>query len=285
MNSIILLIKKIRIHPLFVLVLGIGVITGYFREVLMVFVTVFIHEMGHAVAAHFFKWPLKKIELLPFGGVAEVNDDGNRPFYEEAIIIITGPLQHLWLIGASYLLQGTWFWTAADHKIFLIHNLTILLFNLLPILPLDGGRLVQLLFMYYYPYKRALKVSLYWSAFMLACFIIVSLELFPFHLNLWVVISFLVVNHYLQWKQRHYRYLRFLYGRQRLANETLRPIPITISIETEVRSILELLRRGCFHSFLVVEAMGKHVHYLDEKQVIGATIKEKAFTKRVKELI
>lgn len=260
-------------------------LTGYFREVLMVFVTVFIHEMGHAVAAHFFKWPLKKIELLPFGGVAEVNDDGNRPFYEEAIIILAGPAQHLWLIGVSFLLQGASFWSEADHRIFLWHNLTILLFNLLPILPLDGGRLVQLLFMYYYPYKQALTKSLYSSAIILVCLIFVSSQLFSFHLNLWVVIGFLIVNHYLQWKQRHYRYLRFIYGRQKLNVQTLRPISMTISMEMEVRALLQRLRRGCFHSFLVVEGSGDSVHYLNEKQVIGATIQEKAFAKRVKELV
>lgn len=52
--------------------------TGYFREVLMVFLIVFIHELGHAGAAHYFKWRIHKVELLPFGGVAEVEDSGNK---------------------------------------------------------------------------------------------------------------------------------------------------------------------------------------------------------------
>src|SRR5690625_4698610 len=95
------LLCKIKINPLFWLVVGIGVITGYFREIFMIFIIVFIHEMGHAVAASYFQWNIKKIELLPFGGVLEV-DDENPPFREELIVILAGPLQHIWLIILSF---------------------------------------------------------------------------------------------------------------------------------------------------------------------------------------
>ncbi|MCD8502863.1 MAG: hypothetical protein LRY71_15885 [Bacillaceae bacterium] len=65
MNNVIQLIKKIKINPLFWFVIGIGVLSGYFKEVMMVFSIVFIHEMGHSFAAQYYKWRIRKIELLP----------------------------------------------------------------------------------------------------------------------------------------------------------------------------------------------------------------------------
>lgn len=124
---------KIRIHPLFWLVLGAGVISGRFYEVLMLFIIVFIHEMGHGAAAHFFHWSIEKIELLPFGGVAQTNEYGNRPLVEECIVVLAGPVQHLllWLIAA--ILYHYSILTSQEYALFVMHNTTILVFNLLPV--------------------------------------------------------------------------------------------------------------------------------------------------------
>ena len=42
---------------------------------------------------------------LPFGGVAEVDEHGNRPFREEFIVIISGPLQHLCVPEPCFLIN------------------------------------------------------------------------------------------------------------------------------------------------------------------------------------
>ncbi|WP_245308252.1 M50 family metallopeptidase [Halalkalibacter urbisdiaboli] len=262
-----------------------GIVTGYFREVIMVFFIVFIHELGHAFAAHYFKWRILKIELLPFGGVAEVEDNGNRPFREELIIIIAGPIQHLWLIGLSFLFIDTSFWTVADHQLFIWHNLTILFFNLIPVVPLDGGRLVQLWCTYRWPYQKALAVSRWLSGATLVSLVIISGFLFPFHLNLWVVLSFLILANYLEWRQRHFRFMRFLMARQSLfKQQSFRYKTIRAPKTWLVRDTVKLFQRGFFHRIMVFDE-NKHLIALEEPMLLHSLFEEKQLQARLVDLI
>ncbi|GAE36777.1 M50 family metallopeptidase [Halalkalibacter akibai] len=262
------LLSKIKVNPLFWFVVGIGVFTGYFREVLMIFTIVFIHEMGHAIAAHWFKWRINKIELLPFGGVAEVEDPGNRPFHEELIVIIAGPLQHVWMMLLSYVLVHFSFWTSTDHHLFVWHNLMILVFNLLPILPLDGGRLVQLWCTYRYPYVRALTISRFASGTCLAVLCGISLFFFPYHLNLWVVLTFLFLTNYLEWKQRHYRFMRFLMARRTSKIEYKEKNTVAIRDSLPLREAMKQIKRGHYHLFKVFQLQTGQSLEIEEKDLI-----------------
>ncbi|WP_416151347.1 M50 family metallopeptidase [Salipaludibacillus sp. HK11] len=216
------LFRKIKIHPLFWMILGIGGITGLFKEIIMVFVIVLIHELGHAFMAHRLGWRIRQISLLPFGGMAEMDEYGNRPVKEEILVTISGPLQHIWLMGLSYLLVTMPVWSAGDHRMFLFHNMTILLFNCLPIMPLDGGKLIFSLKTLFLPFQKSYQFSFTLSFMVLLGLTYGSLFLLPFHLNLISIIIFLWIHLYLEWKQRHYHFLRFLLERKRI--QVKRPI-------------------------------------------------------------
>ncbi|MBU8905026.1 M50 family metallopeptidase [Desertibacillus haloalkaliphilus] len=269
MTSFFDLFNKIKINPFFWFVIGIGILTGYFREVLMVFTIVFIHEMGHSIAAHFFKWKITKIELLPFGGVAEMDEHGNRPLYQEFIIIIAGPLQHLWLILLSFACLQFDFWTVNDHEIFVAHNVMILLFNLLPVWPLDGGRLVLLLCSMKWPFQVAQKRALIFSFISLFVVSITSIYLYPFHLNLWVVLTFLYASHYLQWRQRNYYFMRFLM--ERFYRPQLIPLArrkIIVQEDTRIRDVVQQFRRGFSHTIIVTLLADQQRKQYDEKEIL-----------------
>lgn len=131
-----------------------ALIQGFIYEVLLLFVIVLIHELGHACTARSFGWRVRKIELLPFGGVAEMDEYGNRPIKEEALVILAGPLMNLIMIGMAFFSLYAGYWSEAFAYQFLEYNLLILLFNLLPIWPLDGGKLMQLFLCLTFPYKK-----------------------------------------------------------------------------------------------------------------------------------
>ncbi len=231
----------------------------------MLFFIVFMHEMGHSWMAHRFRWRIKKIHLLPFGGMAETEEYGNRPVKEEILVTIFGPLQHLWLIAASYFLLFTPFWTFEDHQIFLFHNLTILLFNLLPILPLDGGKLLYSLTTSFFPFHRSYYVSFASSITILSLLTFLCLTILPFHLNLMMIAAFLWVHHYLEWKQRHYMFLRFLLERKRLkpqGKEKVIHVPLTTTVAEAVKNVY----RGKVHLFFT----DKHGCLIHEANVIEA---------------
>ncbi|GAE27683.1 stage IV sporulation pro-sigma-K processing enzyme [Halalkalibacter wakoensis JCM 9140] len=260
------LIAKFKVNPLFWFVLGIGVFTGYFREVLMIFSIVLIHELGHALAAHFFKWRITKIELLPFGGVAEVEDVGNRPFHEELIVILAGPLQHIWMMLLSYFLVQFPFWTSTDHHLFIWHNAMILLFNLIPVLPLDGGRLVQLWYTYRFPYVQALTISRWTSSFVLLAMVFISLIWFPYHLNLWVIITFLFLTNYLEYKQRHYRFMRFLMARRTM--QATEKSVVAVKDTLPLKEAMKRLKRGRYQLYKVFQVQTGTAHVIEEKELL-----------------
>ncbi|WP_078595196.1 M50 family metallopeptidase [Evansella clarkii] len=264
------LLKKVHIHPVFWGILGIGGLTGYFKEIIMLFLIVFVHELGHSYAAYRFGWRIRKIMLLPFGGMAETEEYGNRPVKEEIIVTISGPLQHLWLIGASYLLLATPLWNEGDHQVFLFHNLTILLFNLLPVLPLDGGKLLFSIQSWLLPFHQAVRISFYFSALLLSAITIISLFILPFHLNLIIVVLFLWVHHYLEWKQRHFLFLRFLLERKRKAGFKGEK-QVKVSPATTVTEAIKKVNRERYHYF----TLGKNYGVIEEQEILNAFFDEK----------
>ncbi|MFK3939020.1 M50 family metallopeptidase [Alkalihalobacillus sp. NPDC078783] len=267
------LLSIVRINPFFWIVLAIGLLTGYFREAILLFLIVFIHELGHAGAAIHYKWKLRKIELLPFGGVLEVEESGNKPIKEELIVVLSGPVQHLWMIGLSFLLVQTETWSPYWHGLFVWHNLVILSFNLLPILPLDGGKLVQLWFMERWPYKKAHLASMISSVSVLVIVALCTLVL-PFHLNMILVLMFLVINNYLEWKQRHYRFMRFLTERNHLPNKKDKSLVLFVSSDLPVREAVRLLRRGYRHEFRLEE---------EKQQVSESLVLQALFNRKLTE--
>lgn len=118
----------------------------------VMFSSVLLHELGHVAAAAFYGVRTNSIVLYPIGGVAYLKDAILRP-YQELVIALAGPMVNVVLISLSYALlklavgipipAGTSsFWVGTVALIFLI-NLTMLLFNLLPAYPMDGGRILR----------------------------------------------------------------------------------------------------------------------------------------------
>ena len=114
---------------------------------LILVAAIFIHEMGHVASMRRCGMPVKGIYLLPFvGGVAVGRADAENRLSEAQNyeIAMMGPvfgLASVLPLLAAYGLTGADFWGAAAAMIALVN-----LFNLLPIFPLDGGRVLRALF-------------------------------------------------------------------------------------------------------------------------------------------
>ncbi|MDQ0232833.1 M50 family metallopeptidase [Metabacillus malikii] len=281
MSNYLSLLHKIHIHPLLWVMIGISVITANFKPLCMLMVIVFIHEMGHAISAHFFSWRIKSIMLLPFGGVAEVDEHGNRSLKEELIVVLSGPIQHLWLQGAASLLLQLSLFSEADYTTFTFYNITILLFNLLPIWPLDGGKLLFILFSLFWPYKKAHTHMLISSCFVLIIYITITLIFSPTHINMWMITTFLLYNLYHEYKNRMYGWIRFLmeryYGKQDAFYQLK---PITVEETDLIYHVLLQFQRGCKH-LIIVEKDGKKLAEMDENELLHAYFANKLTDSKV----
>jgi stage IV sporulation protein FB len=285
LNNYLKLLQKIHIHPLLWVIIGISVITANFKTVLMLLLIVFVHEMGHAMSAHFFSWRIKSIMLLPFGGVAEVDEYGNRSLKQELIVMLSGPVQHLWLQGGAYVLLITNIIGSADYQLFTFYNVSILLFNLLPVWPLDGGKLLFILFSRYFSYKKAHYYMIATSIIFLFLYAVISLFFSPNLMNLLIIIMFLIYSLYHEYKNRMYGCLRFLmeryYGKQEMIYQLK---PIVVDESELVYNVLLQFQRGCKH-LIIVERNGAKVSEMDENELLHAYFANKLTDSKVGDLL
>jgi stage IV sporulation protein FB len=285
LNKAIELLRKIHIHPLLWVIIALAVATAHFIELMMVLLIIFVHEMGHGAAASFFSWRIKKIALLPFGGVAEMDEHGNRPLKEELIVVLAGPLQHVWMMALSYLLFAAGLVPEKWHMLFIEYNMMVLLFNLIPIWPLDGGKLLFILLSMSTSFQEAHVRTLYASAGTLAIFSAILIVMAPMTLNVWVIIGFLAFSLYFEWKQRRFTFMRFLMERHYGKQVDLRELkPINATENEMVGQVLGKFQRGCKHPIIVKQKDGKEM-VMDENELLHAFFSEKLLSAKIGDLL
>lgn len=285
MNKAIALLRKIHIHPLLWVIIALAVATAHFIELMMVLLIIFVHEMGHGAAASFFSWRIKKIALLPFGGVAEMDEHGNRPLKEELIVVLAGPLQHVWMMALSYILFIAGVLPEKWHMLFIQYNMMILLFNLIPIWPLDGGKLVFILLSMKKSFQEAHLRTIYVSAGTLIILSAALIIIAPMTLNVWVIIGFLAFSLYYEWKQRRFIFMRFLMERHYGKQIDLRELkPINAAENEMVGQVLEKFQRGCKHPIIVKQQNGKEM-VMDENELLHAFFSEKLLSAKIGDLL
>lgn len=134
-----------KVHWSFI-VLGILMICfGKFKMFFCAIITVILHEMGHSFVGRKLGYRLNLITLLPYGAMLSGK---NTPYKssDEIKIAIAGPLVNAILIISNIILC----WVFPNYfnlsNYFFASNVYTLLFNMLPVYPLDGGRILVALF-------------------------------------------------------------------------------------------------------------------------------------------
>ncbi len=113
--------------------------------VVLLYVCVLLHELSHSIVARAFRLPVRRILLWPLGGFSEIEQEPPTPG-QEFLISAAGPAMSLALAGIGYglieLLHTQGIPRVVLDRLVLV-NLVVAVFNLLPGLPLDGGRVLR----------------------------------------------------------------------------------------------------------------------------------------------
>ena len=125
--------------------LGLGAYFVAFAYAVLLLISVLVHELAHALTAKIYHWPTEKIVLNLWGGHTQFESFTASPG-RSVLVALAGPAANFVLAGAGWVLL-----TAGNTSgvadilanIFVWANLLIGIFNVLPGLPLDGGRLVE----------------------------------------------------------------------------------------------------------------------------------------------
>jgi len=136
--------------------------------ILSLFACVLLHEFGHAFAARGFGIETPDITLLPIGGVARLSRIPEKP-WQELVVAIAGPLVNVVIAAALiFVIHGSAPLEQLEYlespRIELLAklasvNVMLVLFNLIPAFPMDGGRVLRALLAMAMPYARATQIA------------------------------------------------------------------------------------------------------------------------------
>lgn len=143
------------------------------------YASVLVHELAHTVAALRFRLPVRRIQLQFFGGVSEIEKESETPG-REFVLAFVGPLLSLVLAGLFYLGM----YAVEPRSVpgvlmagLMISNLIVAAFNLLPGLPLDGGRMLRAVVWKLSGKPMTGTVAAAWSGRALAVVVLIGLPL------------------------------------------------------------------------------------------------------------
>ncbi|WAJ34636.1 site-2 protease family protein [Arthrobacter sp. FX8] len=125
--------------------LGMSAYLVAFAYAVLLLLSVLVHELAHALTAKIYGWPTQKIVLNLWGGHTQFESFTSSPG-RSVLVALAGPAANFVLAGGAWLVLGTNSLGSVAEiltNIFMWANFLIAVFNVLPGLPLDGGRIVE----------------------------------------------------------------------------------------------------------------------------------------------
>lgn len=183
------IIRKISIDDSLYLFILFGLLGGYIREIVILFIIVIIHELGHVIFFRLFNIEIDKIVIYPSGGMCYVNKKINNRILYDVMINIGGILMQVLLFIIVNYLWKNGFIVDSTYKMFNMYNAGIILFNLLPIIPLDGSKLLLNVFCKIFSFRNSYLLMIIVSVICLILFIIFNIFI---GINSLVIVVFLL---------------------------------------------------------------------------------------------
>lgn len=156
---------EIHLNNAFLALLGLFFVAGVLGKGLIAFAVVLLHELAHVTAARRFGVHVSDVELLPFGGVSRMGSEVVFDPSKEVYVAAAGPATNLLLAGLGTALKNYGLWDDDLGPFFLQCNLMVAAFNLLPALPLDGGRVFRAYLARRVGFRQATHRAAWWGQF------------------------------------------------------------------------------------------------------------------------
>ncbi len=253
-------------------------------ELTIILFIVLFHELGHYLVARLFDWRIKQIMLWVFGGVMETDEHGTRPIREEVLVTIAGPMQNVVIYMILYVLSNLNLVPASIIELAWYYNTAIIMFNLLPIWPLDGGKLLFLFLASYLPYKKAYHTTIISSMIITVLLLLLQLIFFPFTLSTFLLMIFLFSENRSDWKQRYYVFIRFLLKRYE-GNAVVKIVqPIHVSNNHVLMDVFEQFRQEKKHPVYVSFPERKRIT-MDENECLRSYFHDLQYDKTIGEIL
>ena len=202
---------KIEFHYTYILISLGFILTGHFHNLIVFTSIILIHELGHYTIAKINKLNVEKIIIYPYGGLVKMNNPINTSINKELQVAISGILfQSIYYILIIFLYhQGM----IRDYifNLFTMYHKSILIFNILPIHPLDGSKILNLLLTKTIPFDISNKLNIIISIITLLT--ITYINYYEFNYTTILILGVILDNIIKYYKQLKYIFNKFLLER------------------------------------------------------------------------
>lgn len=252
----------------FILIFILALFLESYRAYFLYVVFIILHELCHLFVAKRLGYLPKKLKLTFFGASLEGFDD--FLLADEIKIVLAGPLFNLFAIIVCYL--SFWFYPESYEFLndVLMVNKSILLFNILPIFPLDAGRFLLCLFSIKDGRGSALKIVKVISFIFVGVLFFVSLFVFFFNLNL--TLGFVAINLcvliFESTKGTSFKREILLEKKLKRLGKGLRQKVIYVKRSTKYHSLLKFIDGDNYFVFIFVDDNFIETGRLDEKTLL-----------------
>lgn len=236
--------KGLYLHPLVLILFPFSYIFGFFYELSLAFIAAFCHEGAHLLTALCLKEKCTAAIIMPYG--LKLVLKSSRSLFNELLITASGPFFNLMML--LLFKSGP----------FREMNLSMLIINLLPVMPCDGGRMLYLLFSSESPFfaeSVMQKISFVSSVFLFALGIFQAL-LTGFNLSLFIIGVFLLSS-CIDTKRRTRLYLKSTLSVSPPPDSLRREKTLAAPEKLTVRSIFPRLSPFSYNTVDVISPDGK----------------------------
>ena len=251
--------------------------------ILCIFLTVFMHELGHALTAKKFGIKTKDITLLPIGGVAQLERLPEKPS-EELMVAFAGPMVNIVLALITSLFislpnTSQEMVSQLDNGVnagnfflnFYLVNIILAFFNLIPAFPMDGGRVLRALLSYKLERHQATKIAARIGQALAIGFVLLGFYSNPFLIFIGI---FVFMGAQIESEYTESKYMLKGYKVRDVLMKQYPTIDYNETLETAVKLMLDSQNKH----FLVTEN-GIPMGTLNREQIIAALAKKEGETK------
>ena len=251
--------------------------------ILCIFLTVFMHELGHALTAKKFGIKTKDITLLPIGGVAQLERLPEKPS-EELMVAFAGPMVNIVLALITSLFinlpnTSEEMVSQLDNGVnagnfflnFYLVNIILAFFNLIPAFPMDGGRVLRALLSYKLERHQATKIAARIGQALAIGFVLLGFYSNPFLIFIGI---FVFMGAQIESEYTESKYMLKGYKVRDVLMKQYPTIDYNETLETAVKLMLDSQNKH----FLVTEN-GIPMGTLNREQIIAALAKKEGETK------
>ena len=271
-------IKKTSFHPLFI-ILGIYFVINnnllFFANYLIV---ILLHEFSHYIVAENNGYKLNQISLMPYGARLDLNQNISSSSDELKIIII-GPLVNLICIILCILFWWIFPISYGITHLFYEANLYMLIFNLLPIYPLDGGRIIKLLLQKKFDNKKIktlFKIINLIFCFMFFILFILSLKN-TINFNLLIVSIFILYTVFDEDNNFCYQKINYLYLKIPATNKLLKERYYIVNSKVSLFYLIKNLNTNYYTNYKII-FNDKSVYTIDQNKLLEYSTKLDLYT-------